>query len=160
MPIFDSLEKLCLKVEGLAPGSIAGVTISDRTFDRIEWALFPTLPFTFSQAITGVPLQPANFGSCVKAISVGKPITCPDIQTDQLFDPNWRRVCLEHGLRSIQSRPVYVNGKARGTFVLAFREPKLESDWNAALMTFAADATSEVLSVNAQISLQTVTEVE
>ena len=146
MMVFDSLGKLCLKVEGLAPGSIAGVTISDRTYNRIEWALFPNLPVSFSRAITDVPLQPADFGSCVKAISVGKPITCPDIEADQLFDPCWRRVCLEHGLKSIQSRPVYVNGKARGTFVLAFRTPKPESDWNTALMTFAADATSEVLS--------------
>ena len=146
MLILDSLGKLCVKVEGLAPGSTAGVTISDRTYNRIEWALFPTLPFTFAQAITNVPLQPVDFGSCVKAISTGKPITCPDIESDQLFDPRWRSVCLEHGLKSIQSRPVYVNGKARGTFVLAFREPKLESDWNTALMTFAADATGEVLS--------------
>ena len=146
MLVFDSLAKLCLNVERLAPGSIAGVTISDRTFNRIEWALFPTLPFSFSKAITDVPLKPIDFGTCVKAISVGKPITCPDIESDRLFDPRWRSVCLEHGLKSIQSRPVYVDGKARGTFVLAFRETKLESDWNTALMTFAADATSEALS--------------
>src|SRR5262245_53182302 len=127
MLIVDALGKLCLKVEGLALGSIAGVTISDRTFNRIEWALFPTLPFSFSAAITNVPLEPSDFGSCVKAISAGKPITCPDIESDAFFDPRWRHVCLEHGLRSIQSRPVYVDGRARGTFVLAFREPKLES---------------------------------
>jgi hypothetical protein len=80
----DALANLCSKVEDLAPGSIAGVTISDARLSRIEWALFPTLPSTFSTAITHVPLEPSNFGSCVKAISVGEPITCPDIENDGL----------------------------------------------------------------------------
>jgi GAF domain-containing protein len=142
----EALGKLCSKVEGLATGSIAGVTISNTGYTHIERALFPNLPYSFSAAITHVPLEPADFGSCVKAISTGRPITCPDIQTDSLFDPRWRQVCLDHGLRAIQSRPIYVGSKPRGTFVLAFREPKSESEWDVALMTFAADAASKALS--------------
>ena len=122
----QTLGNLCSKVEGLAPGSVAGLTISNPGYTHIERALFPTLPYSFSAAITHVPLEPADFGSCVKAISVGRPITCPDIESDRLFDPRWRQVCLDHGLRAIQSRPIFVDGKPRGTFVLAFREPKSE----------------------------------
>ena len=62
------------------------------------------------------------------------------------FDPRWRKVCLDYGLKSIQSRPVYVNGRARGTFVLAYRAPRPESEWDVALMTFAANAATEALS--------------
>jgi GAF domain-containing protein len=142
----ESLDNLCSKVEALAPGSVAGVTISNSAYTHIERALFPTLPFSFSAAITHVPLEPANFGSCVKAISSGTAITCPDIEHDQLFDPCWRQVCLAHGLRAIQSRPIYVDGRPRGTFVLAFREPKPESEWDVALMNFAADAAGKALS--------------
>lgn len=142
----DPLGQLCLKVERLAPGSIAGLTISDSSFNRIQHAMFPALPSSFSAAITGVPLEPVDFGSCVKAISAGTPITCPDIENDKVFDPRWRKVCLEHGLKSIQSRPIFLNGRSRGTFVLAFRQPKPETEWNVALMTFAADAASEALS--------------
>ena len=142
----DALRTLCSKVEGLAPGSYAGMTISNAGHTHIERALFPTLPYSFSQAITHVPLEPADFGSCVKAISRGEPITCPDIESDKLFDPRWREVCLRHGLKAIQSRPVYVKGIPRGTFVLAFREPRPEQDWDVALMSFAADAASQVLS--------------
>ena len=142
----QTLGNLCSKVEGLVPGSVAGLTISNPGYTHIERALFPTLPYSFSAAITHVPLEPADFGSCVKAISVGRPITCPDIESDRLFDPRWRQVCLDHGLRAIQSRPIFVDGKPRGTFVLAFREPKSESDWDVALMTFAADAASSALS--------------
>ena len=145
----SALSKLCAKVEALAPGSIAGMTISNEAQTHIERALFPTLPYSFSAAITHVPLQPADFGSCVKAISRGETITCPDIARDKLFDPQWRQVCLDHGLLAIQSRPVYVAGIPRGTFVLAYRRPKPESEWDAALMTFAADAASEALSAPA-----------
>jgi GAF domain-containing protein len=142
----EGLSNLCTKVESLAAGSVAGVTISNSVYTHIERAYFPTLPYSFSAAITHVPLQPADFGSCVKAISTGQPIICPDIQNDRLFDPRWREVCLNHGLRAIQSRPIFVDGKPRGTFVLAFREPKPESEWDGALMTFAADAAGKTLS--------------
>lgn len=142
----EALGNLCTKVEALAPGSIAGLTISNAAYTHIERALFPKLPYSFSAAITHVPLEPSGFGSCVKAISTGTTITCPDIETDRLFDPRWRQICLSHGLRAIQSRPVYVDGKPRGTFVLAFREPKPETEWDAALMAFAADAAGKTLS--------------
>lgn len=142
----EALGDICSKVEALAPGSVAGLTISNPAYTHIERALFPTLPYSFASAITHVPLEPADFGSCVKAIATGRAITCPDIQNDTFFDPRWREVCLKHGLKSIQSRPVYVDGKPRGTFVLAFREPKPESEWNVALMTFAADVASAALS--------------
>ena len=146
MTDIDGLRTLCAKVEGLAPGSYAGMTLSNPGHTHIERALFPTLPQSFAAAITHVPLEPSDFGSCVKAIARGEPITCPDIEQDKLFDPRWRAVCLQHGLKAIQSRPVYLNGKPRGTFVLAFREPRPEQEWDVALMSFAADAAGEVLS--------------
>jgi len=146
MADLDGLIKLCNHVEALAPGSAAGMTLTDEDHSRIQRALFPSLPDSFSLALTDVPLQPSSFGSCVKAIASGQTITCPDIQADDNFDPQWRNVCLDFGLKSIQSRPVYVNGKVRGTFVLAYQKPRPESDWDAALMTFAADAATEALS--------------
>ena len=146
------LTNLCAKVEALAPGAIAGMTLSNLEHTHIERALFPTLPASFAAAITRVPLEPADFGSCVKAISRGETITCGDILNDGPFDPRWRKVCLDHGLKAIQSRPFYVDGKPRGTFVLAYREPKPESQWNVALMTFAADAAGEALSAELNLS--------
>lgn len=145
MADLSDLVKLCRKLESLAPGAVAGMTLTDEKHTHIARAFFPTLPDSFSQALTDVPLIPSSFGSCVKAIACGQTITCPDIEADRMFDEKWRSVCLGYGLRSIQSRPVYVSGKARGTFVLAYREPKPESEWDAALMTFAADAAGDVL---------------
>ena len=148
MAELDGLVELCARVEALAPGCAAGMTLTDDGHTRIERALFPSLPVSFSDALTDVPLEPSGFGSCVKAIANGQTITCADIETDRMFDERWRKVCLDYGLKAIQSRPVYVKGKARGTFVLAYRQPRPESEWDVALMTFAADAASEALSTS------------
>ena len=146
MADLDELKSLCASVEALAPGSAAGLTLIDMGHSRIQRAFFPSLPDAFSAALTDVPLEPSGFGSCVKAIATGRTITCPDVETDQVFDESWRKVCLLYGLKAIQSRPVFVSLKARGTFVLAYREPKPESEWDEALMIFAADAASATLS--------------
>lgn len=146
MPDHDALRDLCTHVEALAPGSAAGLTFVDSGGTHIGEAFFPSLPDGFSIALTDIPLEPSGFGSCVRAIATGETITCPDVQVDQVFDPRWRQVCLSYGLQAVQSRPVYVAGHARGTFVLAYRAPRLESQWDAALMNFAADAASEALS--------------
>jgi len=142
------LTSLCERVEVLAPGSAAALTLCNADRTCIERALFPTLPPTYAAAITNVPLpiDAPYFGSCVQSVSRGEIITSTDIANDDRFDPQWKKLCLDHGLRSLQSRPVYVQGKPFGTFVLAYREPRRESDWDVALMTFAADAAGEALS--------------
>jgi GAF domain-containing protein len=142
------LTSLCERVEALAPGSAAGLTICNAGRTHIERALFPTLPPTYAAAITNVPLpiESPFFGSCVQSVSRGEIFTSADITNDDRFDPQWKKLCLDHGVRSLQSRPIYVQGKPFGTFVLAYREPRRESDWDAALMAFAADAAGEALS--------------
>ena len=146
MTDIESLKRLCAHVEALAPGSAAGLTMVDEARSHIQQALFPSLPPEFSLALTDVPLVPSSFGSCVKAIATGETITCPDVQNDRSFDQRWRQVCLTYGLRAVQSRPVRVGGEARGTFVIAYRHPRPENEWDVALMKFAADAASEALS--------------
>jgi hypothetical protein len=55
----------------------------------------------------------------------GKRVTCPNISTETRFDAGWRRVYLNLGIQSVQSAPIFsFNGKALGTFVVAFNEPK------------------------------------
>jgi|SRR5690349_13331465 GAF domain-containing protein len=141
----EALVSLCDHVEALVPGSIAGLTICNPSRTHIERAIFPKLP-KFSAAIAAIPLAPTDFGSCVKAVASGQVITCPDIAKETRFDPQWQRLCLEHGLRSLQSRPVYLRDqKPYATFVLAYRQPREETDWNVALMTFAADAAGLII---------------
>jgi GAF domain-containing protein len=141
----DALISLCDRVEVLAAGSIAGLTICNPSRTHIERAVFPRLP-EYAAAIVAIPLSPVNFGSCVRAVARGEIITCPDIAEEQRFDPQWQRLSLDNGIRSLQSRPVYLrDGKPFGTFVLAYRQPRAETDWDVALMTFAADAAGLIL---------------
>jgi GAF domain-containing protein len=141
----NALISLCDRVEALASGSIAGLTICNPSRTHIERAVFPRLP-QFAAAICAIPLSPPDFGSCVQAIAHGEIITCPDIAEESRFDPQWRRLCLDHGIRSLQSRPVYLRErKPYATFVLAYRLPREETDWDAALMKFAADAAGFII---------------
>ena len=141
----DALVSLCERVEALATGSIAGLTICNPSRTHIERAIFPRLP-DYAAAITAIPLFPINFGSCVQAVARGETITCPDIAKERRFDPQWQRLSLDNGIRSLQSRPVYLrDGKPFGTFVLAYRQPRPETKWDVALMKFAADAAGLII---------------
>ena len=141
----DALISLCDRVEALAASSIAGLTICNLSRTHIERAIFPRLP-EYAAAIKAIPLSPVNFGSCVRAVARGEIITCPDIAKERRFDPQWQRLSLENGIRSLQSRPVYLrDGKPYGTFVLAYREPREETGWDVALMKFAADASGLII---------------
>ncbi|MGB6350392.1 MAG: GAF domain-containing protein [Pseudolabrys sp.] len=141
----DALISLCNDVEALASGSIAGLTICNPSRTHIERAVFPRLP-QFAAAIRATPLSPSDFGSCVQAIAHGEIITCPNIAEEKRFDPQWQRLCLDHGVRSLQSRPVYLRERMPyATFVLAYRQPRIESDWDVALMKFAADAAGLII---------------
>ena len=141
----DALVSLCDHVEALASGSIAGLTICNPSRTHIERAVFPRLP-QFAAAIRAIPLSPSDFGSCVQAIAHGDIITCADIEEEKRFDPQWQRLCLNHGIRSLQSRPVYLRERMPyATFVLAYRQPGGETAWDAALMNFAADAAGLII---------------
>lgn len=146
---YDSLDEalisLCDHVEALAPGSIAGLTICNPSRTHLERAIFPRLA-QFAASISAVPLSPSDFGSCVKAVAHGEIITSPDIAKEMRFDPRWQRLCLDHGIRSLQSRPVYLReGKPYATFVLAYREVREETGWDVALMKFSADAAGLII---------------
>jgi GAF domain-containing protein len=140
----DGLISLCDHVEALASGSIAGLTICNSSRTHIERAIFPRLT-QFAAAIRAIPLSPSDFGSCVQAIAHGETITCPDIADEKRFDPQWRRLCLDHGIRALQSRPIYLRERPFATFVLAYRRSREVTDWNVALMKFAADAAGLII---------------
>jgi len=124
----------------------ADLTHAQKVFaaDYLERAVFPQLP-QFAAAITAIPLTPSDFGSCVQAVAHGEIITCPDIAEEKRFDPQWQSLCLDHGICSLQSRPVYLRGRPYATFVLAYRQPREETAWNVVLMTFAADAAGLII---------------
>jgi GAF domain-containing protein len=136
----DTLEALCKLAEQQRPGSIAGVALVDGTGLYLERAYFPSLSDDFQNAIAFVPLAMPYTGTCAEAICRGIAVSSTDITNDSRFEPNWRSLCLRHGLQSIKSVPVTrQDGTVLGTFVVGFREPVSSDDyWDKDLMaTFA-----------------------
>ena len=120
LPVDTVLEKICRMAEEFVPGSLAGVTILDRAGHTFEGCVMPSAP-TFAAAIPGIEVGPPHAGTCAAAVYSGMPVSSTDVATDERFDPPWRRLNAEHGVRRIKSRPVKsADGRALGSFFIAF----------------------------------------
>lgn len=126
-PIDTVLAELCRRLEVLVPGATVGVCILDRASRVFERAVFPSLRGTFAEGIKGARVAQRP-GSCAVAIYEGTTVTSENIEADDRFQDAWRRLSLDHGIRSIQSRPVFsASGISLGTFVLGFKEQRASS---------------------------------
>ena len=138
-PQEELIRTFCVLAAETQPGAIVGGAIIDgasATFDR---AVFPSLPDSFVSRLPPSPITPPYVGTCAQAVCERKPVTCPNLSTETRFDAGWRRVYLDLGIQSVQSAPVFsFNGKALGTFVVAFNEPKASSSFDVELMAFGA----------------------
>lgn len=149
-PSGDSLEQkiasLCRRVETLASGSRTGVCIASRDGSRLERAVFPHLPPSFQAGIRDIPMGPPYFGSCTAAMHGGEIITSHDMTKESRFDERFVAHCLEHSVKSLQSRPVFdADGTPLGTFVMGYTQPTKHADFDEAILVFAADAASAML---------------
>lgn len=116
----------------------------------LERAVFPSLPPSFQTAIRDIPIDSPYFGNCTAAMDGRAIITTEDFATEERFDPRFVAHCLQHAIRSLQSRPIFAdNGRPLGTFVLGYREPRAASGFDEALMRFAADAVTATLQQHA-----------
>jgi two-component sensor histidine kinase len=114
------LEKICRTAEEFVPGGLAGITILDRAGHTFEGCVMPSAP-TFAAAIAGIEVGPPHAGTCAAAVHSGIPVSSTDAATDERFDPLWRRLNADHGVRCIKSRPVKsADGRALGSFFIAF----------------------------------------
>jgi hypothetical protein len=121
-PLDTVLTRLCTHCETLLAGSVVGVCVLDRAAQRFEEAYFPSLASTFAEGIRGARVTDKP-GTCAAAIYHGTVVTSEDIGADDRFLEGWRTLNLEHGTKSIQSRPVFSEeGLSLGTFVIGFRE--------------------------------------
>ena len=128
------------------PGAIVGGAIIDGASATIDRAVFPSLPDSFVSRLPPSPITPPYVGTCAQAVCQRKRVTCPNISTETRFDAGWRRVYLGQGIQSVQSAPVFsFNGKALGTFVVAFNEPKAAASFDMEMMVFGAYAMHTIL---------------
>ena len=142
----DGVLKLCRHVGALALGSHTGICMANEDGSRLKQAFFPNLPPTFQQAIRDISQLPPYFGSCNAALHGREIVTTHNMNHETRFDARFVAPCLAHSIVALQSRPVYDSeGKPLGTFVMGFSSPRAATDFDIALMDFAADAASELL---------------
>jgi len=146
VPSNDALSAVVAFAESLAPGSVAGVTIVDRTGQSIETATFPSLDRAFAEALAGIPLRPPHVGACAQALYWGEVVISDDLSHDPRFTKEWLQLCAEHGIRSCHSQPIRTaEGASLGTFTLCFREPRATNGFDKKLIDICAELVGLIL---------------
>ena len=144
-PADTTLHDLCSSVEPLIPDAIVGITILDRAARVFEHSIFPSLPPTFSEALKGARVAERP-GSCALAVFQGSTVVSEDIATDKRFQGGWKALSLDHGIVSIQSRPVFTEqGTALGTIVIGFTRPRILSDSDERVVDVAVRLAGTIL---------------
>jgi len=124
VPPGDILSELCLSFEANVPGTIAGVTILDRTLRLFEHAIFPSLSPDYAAALQGIEVADKP-GSCALAVYEGKTVISQDVASDVRFIAAWKDLGLKHGLKALVSIPAgLADGMVLGTFVVAYMPEK------------------------------------
>ena len=116
------MERLCLRAEAIAPGVICSVMTIDEQRRLVALAA-PSLPASYAQAVTGVPIGP-RVGSCGTAIFRGEPVCVTDIATDPLWQ-GFESLALPLGLRACWSSPITArDGRVVGSFAFYYDRPR------------------------------------
>lgn len=116
----EILRDICKAFEDFLPGSLAGVTILDRTAQIFEHAIFPSLSPDYAEALRGIAVADKP-GSCALAVFQGKTVICEDVAGDERFSDLWKSLGAAHGLNALISIPAFHrDGMALGTFVVAW----------------------------------------
>jgi diguanylate cyclase (GGDEF)-like protein/PAS domain S-box-containing protein len=128
IPITDIADRLCRRVEEIAPDVISSLLHVDAG-GLLHPLGGPSLPEDYSRALDGVAIGP-DIGSCGSAAFCGEPVLAMDIDTDPRWQPYKARP-IEVGLRACWSTPIKAkDGRVIGTFAFYFRECRPPSRWH------------------------------
>jgi len=120
LPLREIMERLCCRVETLAPSVICSVLAVDRE-QQLRHVASPGLPQHYHRAIDGLLIGPCA-GSCGTAAFRCEPVEVTDIATDPLWE-SFRHLALPLGLRACWSSPIKGHdGRVIGVF--AFYYPR------------------------------------
>jgi diguanylate cyclase (GGDEF)-like protein len=119
-PLKPTMDRLCLEVEAIVPGTVCSVLTVDE-FHRIHSLSAPNLPAAYCAGFDGAPIGP-NMGSCGTAAFRAEAVSVPNLRTD----PLWASVDVSHlpqELVACWSSPILdARRRVLGTFAFYFRE--------------------------------------
>lgn len=121
-PLSEVLTNIARLVEGQTEGMLCTMWLPDEEGRELRCAAAPSIP-GFCANVGTMTVGPKG-GSCGAAIYRKEPVYIDDIVSDPIFD-SYRERLLLYGIRSVWSRPLFTKeGKALGTFSIAYREPR------------------------------------
>ncbi|WFU74622.1 EAL domain-containing protein [Bradyrhizobium sp. CB2312] len=128
VPITDIADRLCRRVEQIAPGVVCSLLHVDAA-GLLHPLGGPSLPDDYSRSLDGIAIGP-EVGTCGTGAFYGIPVLVADIDADPRWQPYKARP-LEVGLRACWSTPIKAkDGRVIGTFGFYYREPRAPSRWH------------------------------
>jgi signal transduction histidine kinase/CheY-like chemotaxis protein len=139
-PLDDCLRCITESVTHLQPGVLAAMALLDPGRTRIERIVSSRLPAALAAGLC--ELQIASHGlsvPCSAALRRGEPLTCADIAGDAQWSPQWRELCMAHGVRAVHTTPVSnADGTAIASFFICLGEAREPNAWERDLVQFGA----------------------
>jgi diguanylate cyclase (GGDEF)-like protein len=119
-PLKPTMDRLCLEVEAIVPGTVCSVLTVDES-QRIHPLSAPNLPAAYCAGFAGALIGP-DMGSCGTAAFRVEPVSVADLRSD----PLWANVDVSHlpsELVACWSSPILdARQRVLGTFAFYFRE--------------------------------------
>nr|MBA2723427.1 response regulator [Methylibium sp.] len=139
----ECLTAVTAAVARLQPRARAAVLLADETRSRFKSAFSQDVAPSFGQSLEGAPISEVAIGTCGTAVHTAEPVTCTDIANDPRWAPNWRELCLAHGILACHCEPVAgPDGLPVASLMLCFDEAREPTDWERRIAGFAGQVAS------------------
>jgi len=138
-PLLEVLTSIARFVEAQAKGMFCTIWLADEEGTELRCAAAPSIP-GFSANVGTMVVGPKG-GSCGAAVYRKEPVYVRDILSDPIFEGCSERL-LFYEIRSVWSRPLFTReGKALGSFSIAYRESRSPSASDLQLIDDASHIT-------------------
>ncbi len=138
-PLDECLTEVSSAVTRLQSRTRAALLLADAARTRFVTIYASSIPPSFGAGLQDAPITDPAIGSCAAAVLSGEPITCADIAHDGRWSPEWRDLCLAHGILACHSEPVKgSDGKPLASLMLCFDKPRTPSAWDLRIADFGA----------------------
>ena len=145
-PLAACLTELTAAIGRLGEDVRAAVLLADDERRQIGAAFSAHLPPAFGAAIRGAPIGPSPIGTCGTAIHTGTPVSCTDIAGRHVWAPQWKALCLAHGVAACHSTPVFsTDGVPVASLFLCFGTARPAGEWDMRVAEFGAHVAAVAL---------------
>jgi PAS domain S-box-containing protein len=142
-PLEECLAAVCASLSRLNPRVRACFLLTDAQRLTFSHSITPDFPLYLNQKLKGLSIL--CIGTYGEAVYRGQPISCADIANDDRWSPQWRELCVAHGVLACHSQPIIgLEGRAFGSLMLCLDEARMPTEWEYQLANFGTHVASIV----------------